>query len=73
MSTKSSLFLTQDNEHCYEECLNPHYENDKFIGYTIVLEMSKKNINICTNDDEDLVIEIDPGSELYELIKMMKN
>lgn len=72
MSTKSTLFLTEDNEHCYEDCAMPHYEGDdlgKFKGYTIVLEMAKKNIRIIYNDDEDLIIEIDPGSELYNLIR----
>jgi len=73
MSSKSSLFLTKDNEHCYEDCNEPHYKDGKFIGDTITLEMDKKNIRIVANDDDDLIIEIDPGSELYDLIKMMRN
>lgn len=72
MSSKSSLFLTRDNEHCYEECNEPHYKDDKFNGYTIVLEMSKRNISILCDDDEDLIIEIKPGSELYNHILKMK-
>lgn len=72
MSTKSSLFLTKDNEHCYSDCNDPHYdEKGTFIGDTITLEMSKQNIEIICNDEEDLVIEIKPGSELYEFIKLM--
>ena len=70
MSTKSSLFLTKDNEHCYFDCNDPHYDKKgNLIGYTITLEMSKQNIEIVCNDEEDLVIEIKPGSELYEFIK----
>jgi len=76
MSSRTTLFLTRDNEHCFFEGNEPHYENDdidKFLGWTIVLEMDKSNIRIIANDDEDLIIAIDPGSELYELIKMMRN
>ncbi len=72
MSSRSSIFSTKDNEHCYEECNQPHYVGDKFIGNTIYLEMDKKNIEIDTNDGDDLIIEIKPGSELYELIKSIK-
>jgi hypothetical protein len=73
MSTKNSIFLTNDNEHCYTDCNQPHFKNGKFIGDTITLEMDKKNIKIICNTKEDLIIEVNPGSELYELIKLMKN
>lgn len=66
MSTKSSLFLTEDNEHCYYEMNSMHYKS-------IVFEMSKTNVKILLNNDEDLIIEIKPGSELYKLIEMMRN
>ena len=77
MSTKSTIFLTKDNEHCYSDCAYPHYKrsplisehNPRFIGYSIFLEMSLKNIEICSLDEEDLIIEIKPGSELYNIIK----
>lgn len=76
MSSKTSLFLTKDNEHCYEEGNEPLFQitesGTKFVGYTIVLEMSKCNINIICNDDEDLIIEIIPGCELYNNILKMK-
>ncbi len=77
MSSKSSLFLTNDNEHFYEECNEPHYKQkpynaSNFKGYTIVLEMAKKNIDIVCNDDEDLIIELKPGSELYDLMLKMR-
>ena len=78
MSSKSTLFLTKDNEHCYEECNSPQFkdtpfEASNFIGYTIVIEISKKNVRIISNDDEDIILEIDPGSELYSLIKKMRD
>lgn len=67
MSSKNTIFYTNDNEHFYEEGNEPHYENNNWIGDTLVLEMSKKNINILINDDDDLVIEfINPKSELYK-------
>lgn len=45
MSTKSSLFLTEDNEHCY-------YELDlNFISPSIILEIDKKNIKIIERFD----------------------
>ena len=76
MSSKSSLFLTGDNEHCYEECNEPHYvefidQDDKFMGYNIYLEMSKRNIDFW-EDDEDITICVRPGSELYNHILKMK-
>ena len=76
MSSKGTLFLTKDNEHFYDECNEPHYTRkpytaDNFIGYTVYLEMSKKNINIEVNDETDLIISIKPGSELYDLLMKM--
>jgi hypothetical protein len=76
MSSKATIFLTRDNEHCYEECNESHYEmtenEEKFQGYTIILEMSKKNIDVVCNDGEDLIIEIKPNCELYRHILKMK-
>jgi len=74
MSSKASIFLTGDNEHFYEECNEPHYEGDKFIGFNLVLEIEKKNIEILCNDEEALVVEFNnPNSEIYkELIKLKK-
>ena len=58
MSTKSTVILTEDNEHIYHECQDDSY----------VMEFSKKNIDIDINDDEELVISINPGSDLYQQI-----
>jgi hypothetical protein len=73
MSSKNTLFLTEDNEHSFLDCSQPNYENKKFIGDTLVLEMSKENIEILANDSDDLIIEIKAGSELYNLMLMMRN
>lgn len=68
MSTKSTIFLTKHNEHCYyEHALHHADESGNFIGDTIVLEMSKRNVEVFTNDSEDLIVEIKPGSELYKV------
>jgi predicted nuclease of predicted toxin-antitoxin system len=62
MSTKRTLFLTSDNEHLYKD------------GDTIIFEMSKKNVNILVNDDDDLVVEFtDPTSELYKRVQAMSD
>lgn len=63
MSTKSTIFLTEDNEHCYEELIDD----------TIIMEFSKDNIKIICDDESDLIIEIKKGSELYNVIKNYKN
>lgn len=68
MSSKATIFLTNDNEHFYEECNDPHYVDDKYIGFTLVLEMSKKNIEILVDDNEDLIVEIKPGCELHKFL-----
>ena len=62
MSTKATIFLTEDNEHCYEEVIDD----------TIIMEFSKDNIKIMCDDELDLIIEIKKGSELYKLIKNYK-
>lgn len=72
MSAKITLFLTEDNEHFYEEGLEPNKTNGNSIEYTLYLKMSKKNIEIVLNDKDDLVISAKPGSELYTYLKKMK-
>lgn len=74
MSTKSTIFLTNDNEHCYYEGSLPHHnENGEYIGSTIVLEMSKKHTDLVTNDDEDIIVEIKPGNDLYDVFKFLSH
>ena len=62
MSTKSTIILTDDNEHWYHDCT----DNE------ITLEFSKKNIRIDANDDEDLVISItNLNSEIYKVLSKL--
>lgn len=73
MGTKITKFLTNDNEHFYEETTESHYKNGEKIGNTLVLEMSKKNVSIIHNDDDDIIIEFkNPESEIYKLISNLE-
>ena len=73
MSTKNSLFLTQDNEHCYSDCSEPKYKDNIWVGDNIILEMDKRNVELITDDKDDLIVRIFPGSELYKMIERMND
>lgn len=62
MSSKNTIFLTEDNEHCYHDC------NDD----TIVIELSKKNIEILLDDEDDFIIQVNSGSDLYNIFNKIK-
>ena len=61
MSTKSTVILTEDNEHIYYEGTDMSY----------VMEFAKPNIDILLDDKEDLVISIKEGSDLYKQLKKL--
>lgn len=74
MSHKSTVFLTQDNEHCYidhsEHCED---ENGKYIGDALYLEIDPKNIIYQSNDGVDgIIVGIKAGCELYKLLNSIK-
>lgn len=72
MSTKSTIFLTEDNEHCYSDCSLKQFIGDEYCGDSIVMEFDKKNIEIRDNDNESLVIELtNPTSEIYKKINQL--
>ena len=72
MSTRSTMFLTRDNEHCYYECNSQHRDNEgNFIGYDIEFEIDKKNVSEFYEDEESYVLTIPPGSEIYTLMQRM--
>lgn len=74
MSTKSTIFLTDDNEHCYNDSVNECRDNDGNWVSPITLELSKKNIDIICNDREDLVIEItNVNSNLFKIFNNIKD
>jgi hypothetical protein len=67
MSTKSSIILTNDNEHWYKDCAEPLSSNP--YKNAITLEFSKKNIRVDLNDEEDLVITVtNPDCEIYKIL-----
>ncbi len=69
MSSKSSIMLTDDNEHWYEDCNEPLDERKN----AITLEFDKKNIRIDANDEYDLIITItNSKSEIYKAIEKLK-
>jgi len=73
MSCKSTIFLTNKNEHCYKDVNESHYVNGKFVGFTIVMEISKSSAELVYENDDDMTIEFtDPESEIYKLILTMK-
>ena len=66
MSTKTSIFLTKDDEHWYSDCGEPLNKKDD----AITLEFSKKNVRIDINDEDDIVLTItNPDCEIYKRIK----
>jgi hypothetical protein len=71
MSSKITYFLTDDNEMLYEDVSLRQINTDGIhVGNSLVLEISKKNIEILCNDNEDLIIEFkNPQSEIYQKIK----
>lgn len=78
MSSKSSLFLTKDNEHCYRECNEPLYDGkgykpENFIGNNIYIEMDKRNAEIVVDDETDIIICIKPGTELHKMVLRMED
>ena len=74
MSTKSTIILTEDNEHWYEDCSEYLETKEGKTEFAITLEFSKKNIEILINDTEDLVIFLNnPDSEIFkEFQKIIK-
>jgi hypothetical protein len=73
MSTKSTILLTDDNEHWYNDCIEPLTKvNEMPYKDVITMEFSKKNIRIDVNDDTDLVISIvNPNCEIYDVLSKL--
>jgi len=57
MSTKSTILLTDDNEHWYFDCMD--------CPDSIILEFNKDNIEFH-DDDISITVEIMPGTDLYK-------
>ncbi len=70
MSTKSTIELTDDNEHIYYEHSDPIYKDGEFLGNTIVMELDKKNIgNVDVSPNGIVITFINPKSEIYKAIE----
>lgn len=68
MSTKSTIFLTKDNEHCFRDC---GYELDNKGNYVtdfIDFEMNKENISIIHDKEDFLVVRIFPNTDLHKCL-----
>ncbi len=63
MSTKCSLFLTEDNEHWYHDVSDGNFN----------IEIDKKNIisDYTKQNNGDVVLEIKEGSQLWKCLMHM--
>lgn len=74
MSTKSTIVLTSDNEHWYDDCSDQHVDASGQRQNAITMEFDKSNIRIDLNDESDLVITItNPDCDLYKIISGMRD
>lgn len=75
MSSKSSIILTNDNEHWYKDCFDYLISQSGKDYSAITMEFDRKNAEIVENEsDEDyFTIRIkNPDSELYKIISNIK-
>lgn len=72
MSTRSTIFLTKDNEHCFDDCRAEHDKFGNVIEYFIDLEVSQKNGEIVYNDEESFCVRIYPDTDLHANITRAK-
>ncbi len=68
MSTRSSLILTDDNEHWYEETNSPNYKNGEFQGFNVELEICIKNLVEHYIEDERLYMTIKGDTHLAKIL-----
>ena len=74
MSSRSTIFLTKDNEHWYEETDNANYDDKGiFLGFTLELEFDSLNSHIEYECCDGFTVRVTPGTELYDKIKSMRD
>ena len=69
MSSRSSLLLTNKNEHWYEETNQPRYKEGKLEGFDIDIEIDNDTIvshELC--EDEGLFLTIKGDSHLAKIL-----
>lgn len=77
MSTKSTIFLTEDND---EDCAFHHFNpiNGMHVGDSIFIEIDKNSLIGAEDYNGEISIvgyitlEFKPGTEIYNLIKNIK-
>ena len=71
MSSRNTIFLTNDNEHAFFDCSEPLGETqESTYNDALTIEFSKQNIRIDLNDEDDLIITIiNPNSEIYKIFR----
>ncbi len=73
MSSKNTIFLTEDDEHCYSDCSIPIIgENNKYLGDEIILEINLKNCTFHKDNDTLTVYINNANSEIYKKILSLK-
>lgn len=68
MSSKSTIILTDDNEHWYSDCNEPNGE----LGDTVTIHFLKSNIEVICDDEDDLIFTLKPGSHIADIISIIK-
>lgn len=67
MSTKSTIFLTNENEHWYMEGNEIIADNPTKCAF--VMEFDKSNVRVDLNDEDSIVLTItNPNCELYKIL-----
>ncbi len=73
MSVKSTIILTSQSEHWYEDVSVILTDKQGNSRNGITLEFSMENITIDTQDGEDLIITVtNPDSDIYKLLSKIK-
>ena len=74
MSSKNTLFLTEDNEHAYLDCSEQYPDKNGDSQDALTIEFDKKNIRIDMNNEGELVLTIiNVDSDLYKIMSKLKD
>lgn len=72
MSSRTTIFLTSDNEHAFFDCSEPLKNDQNRYTDALTIEFSKQNIRIERNDSNDLIITItNANSDLYKIFEKL--
>lgn len=70
MSTKSTIFLTEDHdEHCFTDCNNPRQDvYGNYIGDDLFIEIDTRSISYRGIDDKYIILGIKAGTEIHAIL-----